>query len=969
LFKRVFRQQSARFKISLGLSGMLVSLLLLAVVTGLMPDRHAAIRDGHARLAETIAVTSSIFITMADIRRMEANLQVAIQRNTDILSAAVRRSDGQALVEIGEHNKYWSKSDSGASTDSQLVVPIYEGSDEWGSVELRFVPFLPAHWYGVLLHPTFLLIVFLAFTSFIVFYLYLGKMLKQLDPSQAVPDRVRSALDTMAEGLLVLDARQNIVLANKAFVTLVNEPADKLIGRQISRFPWLDNKNESLNTRFSPWSKTLSDGIVRTADMVRLTVDKGTSKTFMTNCSPIMTGTGKPAGVLISLDDVTELEQKEIELRLSKEEAEQANRFKSEFLANMSHEIRTPMNAILGFAEVLKRGYDKDSKDSARYLNTISSSGHHLLNLINDILDLSKVEAGRIEIEKIQTPVHHIIYEVMQILQVKANEKSIYLKYEPTGPLPETINTDAAKLRQIITNLLGNAIKFTDSGGVTIKTSLQQTDENSTLLIDIIDTGIGMTAPQAEAIFNPFTQADSSITRRFGGTGLGLTISKQFAEAMGGGITVESEEGKGSRFITSISTGSLAGIKLLSIDEILANQWQADDSLKKQWQFSNTKVLVVDDGEENRELLDVVLSEVGIDVVAAANGQLALDRIAEQSFDMVLMDVQMPVMDGFTAVGILRKTQPTLPVIAMTADAMSGAEKRCLDAGYSEYMTKPVNIDALLARLAEVLGGELVTLEEKTVSQLQDRHVAVGQVEKIYSSLPMSNLKFRSVVEKFIVRLNEQVAVIYSAWEQRDYKALKKLGHWLKGSSGTVGFNQFVEPARKLEQFAIDRDDANIEETIQTLQLLNARLAIEDSSSATVSLIETHQQISPVSTSAQSLDLLLKGYSIPEKLISRLPDTNPRFRPVIEKFMSQLSAWLNEIDTAIENQDFERMSKFAYWLKGAAGSVGFDAFTEPAKDLQMHAEKSQLDFVKHVVSVVKQLNERIKLTQLETNVE
>jgi PAS domain S-box-containing protein len=450
LLERIFKGHTARVRIALGLSGMLVTLMLLASITGLVPDRHAAIRDGHALLAETIAVNSSIFITTSDIRRMNANLEVIVERNDEILSAAVRRMDGNTVAVIGDHLRYWQTLEQGKSTDSQVVVPIFEGSSEWGQVELRFEPLLPSTWYGEFMHPVFLLIGFVSFTSFILFYFYLGKMLKQLDPSQAVPDRVRSALDTMAEGLLVIDAKQNVVLANQAFVTLANESADALIGRQIERFPWLDREDQPLESDRAPWSKTLADGLTRTADMIRLNIDGGSSQTFMTNCSPILSGGRKPAGVLISFDDVTELEQKELELRISKEEAEQANRFKSEFLANMSHEIRTPMNAILGFSEVLKRGYDRDSKDSIRYLNTISSSGNHLLNLINDILDLSKVEAGRIEVEKINTPVHQIIHEVVQIMKVKADEKDIYLRYEPACPLPEYIHSDAGKIRQIV---------------------------------------------------------------------------------------------------------------------------------------------------------------------------------------------------------------------------------------------------------------------------------------------------------------------------------------------------------------------------------------------------------------------------------------------------------------------------------------------------------------------------------------
>ena len=950
MIERIFKKHTARIRISLGLSGMLISLLLLAAIIGLVPDRDAAIKEGNARLAEAIAINSSIFITTSDIRRMSANLKVTVERNDSILSAAVRRLDGKALVEVGEHKKNWLSFESGDVSESQVVVPIYEGGDEWGQVELVFEPLVPDAWYGELLRPVPLLLAFMSFTSFILFFFYLGKMLKQLDPSQAVPDRVRSALDTMAEGLLVLDAKQNIVLANLAFTSIIGESSDDLIGRQISRLPWLSVENETLDEKLTPWTRTLEDSQVRTADMIRLSLPDGESKTFMTNCSPVLSGGGKAAGVLISFDDVTELEQKELELRISKEEAEQANRFKSEFLANMSHEIRTPMNAILGFSEILKRGYDKNNKDSIRYLNTISSSGNHLLNLINDILDLSKVEAGRIEVETIQTPIHQVIQEVIQIMQVKADEKSIFLKFEPKTPLPEFIHTDAGKVRQMVTNLIGNAIKFTETGGVTVSTILQQEGENPMLAIEVIDTGIGMTLPQAEEIFNPFTQADSSITRRFGGTGLGLTISKRFAEALGGDIVVASVQGEGSTFTATISTGVIDGIRQLSVEELMANQWQGEVAEKKHWKFPKSKILVVDDGSENRELLQVILGDVGIDVETAENGQIALDLVTSNDYDIVLMDVQMPVMDGYTAVGLMRERQKDVPVIAMTADAMMGAQQKCLDAGYTEYMTKPVDIDLLIDKLAERLGGLQVDESELTQSaqpgEQQDEVSNQVDTAKIYSSLSMTNPKFRAIVDKFISKLGEQIEAINVAFEEKDYEEMKRLGHWMKGSSGSVGFAAFVEPARAFEKFSADKDDAKIKQSIEKLQSLYVRVAL-----------------APEQNTKPDLKIVqpLKEYTIPDQVTSQFMQSKPRLRPVIEKFVSQLTIHCDDIDELVAKEDFDEINKIARWLKSSGGSVGFTVFTEPAKDMELQAEEKQLHILKHTVSVIKALNQRINI--------
>jgi len=955
LIRKLRTRQSTRFRIVLGLSGILVSLLLLAAMIGLVPDRHGAVRDGHASVAEAIAVNTSVFISNSDIRRMKANLQVVVDRNDDIVSAAVRRADGETIIEIGEHRKQWQTLEENKSS-SQVTVPIYQGQDEWGQVELNFKPLLPSAWYGQIMHPLFLLLGYVSLTSFMVFYIYLGKMLKQLDPSQAIPDRVRSALDTMAEGLLVIDAKQNVVLANESFVSLVGESAEALLGRQISRFPWCDRDDESIDSDNTPWSHTLEDGFVRTSEMIRLKQDETTSKTFMTNCSPVLNGSGKTSGVLISFDDITELEQKEVELRMSKEEAEQANRFKSEFLANMSHEIRTPMNAILGFAEVLKRGYDRDNRDSIRHLNTISSSGNHLLNVINDILDLSKVEAGRIEVETMNTPVHKIVHEVVQIMQVKADEHGIQLEYKPTGPLPEYIQTDPGKLKQILTNLVGNAIKFTDKGSVTIDTRLEKGHENFVVVIDVIDTGIGMTPEQATSVFTPFKQADSSITRRFGGTGLGLTISKQFSQALGGDLSVESEPGIGSTFSVSVLAGSIEGVRLLNVEEILSVQWHVEETKAKHWKFPSSSVLVVDDGEENRDLLNLILSDAGIEVVTAENGQQALDNIASREFDAVLMDCQMPVMDGYTAAGKIREMNKSLPVVAMTADAMAGAEQKCLDAGYSHYMTKPIDIDALVERLAKLLGGEILAEDHAAESShVNTSEIAIkaSDAEKIYSSLLTSNEKYRNIVQKFVIRLEEILADINAAWSDRNYDELKRLGHWLKGSAGSVGFAAFVEPAIEFEQLAINKDDAKLENAINTLHLLYSRIEIQPDSKDRCPK-DKKENVSP-----------MKDYVIPEKVICRLFDTNPSLMPIVEKFTRQLEDALCKIDTMLAQNNFDEIRKFAYWIKATGGTMGYGEFTEPAIDLEASAKAQQIDVVKHTIGIIKEIQHRMQPLESE----
>jgi len=553
---------STKSHIALGQTFLVVTMLFIAVALNLVPDRLGAIRQGRATLSETIAINTSGLIIQRDLERLAATLKLVVERNEDLLSAAVRKADGEALVTVGDHD--WVEDGRTYSTDTHLKVPIWSGKKKWGQVELRFSPLMPAGWLAILYHPLTKLIGFISIAVLFAFYFYLRRVLKHLDPSQAVPPHVRAALDTLAEGLIVLDLKQNIVLANQAFASIVGRTPDELTGHPAAAFDWVTAEGGPIAPSELPWARVALDDQRHRNDMLHLRDANAKLWTFNVNSSPVLGTGGKYSGTLVSLDDVSLLEEHKSELRKAKEDAEAANRSKSEFLANMSHEIRTPMNAILGFTDLLRRGYDKGEADRRKYLKTIHSSGEHLLQLINDLLDLSKVESGRVEVERIDVEPHVLVREVINILNVKAEEKSIGLDMEVEGPIPEKIQGDPTRLRQIVTNLVSNAIKFTEKGGVkVILRATSTTDDELRMGIDVVDNGIGIPADKVEAIFDPFVQADSSTTRKFGGTGLGLAISRKFARLMGGDIVAKSEVGKGSVFTVTIDPGPLEGVNLL----------------------------------------------------------------------------------------------------------------------------------------------------------------------------------------------------------------------------------------------------------------------------------------------------------------------------------------------------------------------------------------------------------------------
>ena len=964
LLRRLGGRLSTKLRIAIGLVLLLLSLMVGLIFIGLVPDEKRLIREGRTNLSEAVAANITALISVVDRQRLEAVAQFIVERNSSLLSMGVRQAGGEAVVIVGDHDVHWQPISGDHSVDTQVQVPIWNGSEKWGQVELRFADQNLLAVIGLDLHPQILLVLVIGGASLLAFYFYLSRTLRHLDPSRAVPPRVRAALDTMAEGLMVVDLDGYVVLANQAFASIVGRDADDIIGDKAIAFPWSNSNGEHILQEELPWAQALQQKRLLAGLRVHLVGEGGKDRSFNVNCSPVLGDNEQHGGVLVSLDDVTILEEKEVQLRESRDEAQAANRAKSAFLANMSHEIRTPMNAILGFTEVLRRGYDRGEQEARQHLDTIHSSGEHLLALINDILDLSKVESGKLEVERISTSPHVTIREVVKVLGVKAREKNIFLDLKAAGPIPETISTDAGRVRQIVTNLVGNAIKFTEAGGVTVVLRVDESTASPMFAIDIVDTGIGMSEAALQNIFNPFEQADKSVTRRFGGTGLGLSISKQFAEALGGQITVRSAPGQGSTFSVTLDPGPLDSVPMLDLDDLMAQSECVDMAADRIWRFPPSRVLVVDDGKQNRSLVKLVLEQAKLQVAEAENGQVAVDRVSVESFDLILMDINMPVMDGFTALERMRGAGLETPIFALTADVMNGFEDRFQSVGFNGFISKPINFDVMLDTLAQVLGAEKVPADvEPEAAAATDFSVPAEQLTgpagpPLFSRLPMKDPRYRAIVQEFIDELEQRMISIDAAWAGGDFEALRVMAHYLKGAGGSVGFDAFTEPAAHLEELTKAQCGDGVEAAIAALRGLAARVVID----------------APETEAPQAGKVAMRPASAAGKrpvdhgapIYSHLAARDKRFRVIVEEFVEQLGGLLEAIDQAWAARDFATLKDRAHYLKGAGGSVGFDEFTEPATKLDQLAKAGSEEGVEELIGELHGLAARLAIGEADS---
>ena len=646
-----------------------------------------------------------------------------------------------------------------------------------------------------------------------------------------------AALQASANGIIIADRKGNILWTNPAFALLTGYSVEESLGRNPS---FLKSGKHEASFYACMW-KTILTGNTWHGQLINRRKNGSLYYEEMT-ITPYRAQGEEISHFFAVKQDISERKQHEAEMQKAKDTAEKASQAKSEFLANMSHEIRTPMNGILISNSLLSE--TPLTAEQKEYQGIIKSSGEALLTILNDILDFSKIEAGRLGLETIDFPLMATLTDTLPSLELQAKQKNLEFACEIDPGTPEYLRGDPSRLRQIIVNLVGNAIKFTQKGVIKIRilTSMPAEDPGAVFLhMDISDTGIGICSSKLATVFQPFTQADNSVTRRYGGTGLGLAIVHSLVKLMHGRITLESQEGKGSVFhvMLRFQTGSILSTTRTGTGRLPSVEANPPPRAFNPTTTTALRILLVEDNLMNQRMVRRLLEQRGHSVFAAGDGLAALDIFKAQPPDLILMDVHMPIMDGFAVTAEIRalekgKSRAT-PIVAMTAKAMRGDREACLDAGMDDYLAKPLRPEELWAVLARfghsdiarrAVGDADPRVPAKTSTATQDK--AVFDEQSALTRVEGNRELFAELIGIFLSEWPQIVTKIENSLKQNDWAALQLHLHNAKGLAGNLGGCSASAAAKeaelKVKERRLDSIDADIVNLMQRVEQL--RLAL-----------------------------------------------------------------------------------------------------------------------------------------------
>lgn len=618
-------------------------------------------------------------------------------------------------------------------------------------------------------------------------------------------ERFRRLASATSEGVAIL-RNGAIVDANQTMAILFGFKLSELIGKSLTELIVPEGRRP-LEGRLKTRSEESfeSYGLRKDKSAFPIEID-----------SRLLSHDIEPSRVTL-IRDITPQKKIFEELRHARDVAEEAARAKTEFLANVSHEIRTPLNAILGISDLL--AHTEIAPGQLEYVKTIQSSGSALLEVINDILDSAKIEAGKMELEIVPFHLREFVRESGELLAHKARSKGLHFATEVDESLPTYACGDMARIRQVLLNLINNAIKFTESGEVVIRVDRlaeRCTPERVAVRFSITDTGVGIPADRKDRLFKPFSQIDTSTTRRYGGTGLGLAISLQLVQAMGGTLDVESRRGEGSCFFFVLN---------LPLSPESSQQWKGTGALAPSRLSPNppvgktARLLLVEDHAVNQMVAERMLEKLGLTVETVHSGRAAIEAIRARDYDLVFMDCQMPEMDGYEATRRIRAAEKPgthLPIVAMTAHAMTGDREKCLESGMDDYLSKPITLE----RLSDVISSFLpnVVCATQIDATREDRQAETVSLQTLSSIYGTDRTGLAALIQIFIEDTERRLELIGKAHVSGDAAGIRHLAHSLKGSCANVGAERMREISSRLESSARDPDSRETEDFIQQLR-------------------------------------------------------------------------------------------------------------------------------------------------------
>lgn len=613
-----------------------------------------------------------------------------------------------------------------------------------------------------------------------------------LDAIQKSESKYRNIISNMNLGLLEVDMEDQIQQANQSFCEMSGYTLEELTGHKASDL-FLRGQHMDTMSRINDYRQ---EGISDAYEIIVKTKN-GDARWWLISGGPLYDDKGKQIGTIGIHLDITEQKKLEYQLKDAKTKAEFSAKAKEIFLANMSHEIRTPMNGILGMARHLEK--TELTQKQSFYLETITSAADHLLTILNDILDLSKIEAGKLEIEHVPFDLYELILKSKNILSPKAEEKGIQFHIDLDDGVNQELIGDPTRINQVIFNLMGNAIKFTDEGYVKISCELvKDFDLTQQIRFTISDTGIGMDASYLNKIFNKFSQEDKSVARKYGGTGLGMSISQQLIDLMDGTLDVASEKGKGTSisFEINLQKGSVEPSK---------KEPKEMDLEHFKSQLSNKKILLAEDNEMNQLVVGSSLDYIALPYTVANNGQEALEALEKEQFDLILMDVNMPVLDGIAATKKIRRNNNKIPIIALTANAMESAFQQFYDAGMNDVLTKPFEENDLFKVLVKWMANKEITIQP--LNQQPQTHMQLYSLEKLERIARGNQTFINKMLTLFVEKVPDTMMKLKEGVANSDFDTIYKASHKIKPTFNDLDIQGAKDEIAEIETLAKTNSD------------------------------------------------------------------------------------------------------------------------------------------------------------------